>query len=150
MKFLDSLKTISPYEIILIIVFILYLISPIDTPTFVASFVDSPLGIITIFIITVSLFIYTNPILGILYIFVAYELMRRSSVFSGNTMNIEYTPSQMVKDIELKTMNPPQEKSLEEEIIDVRAPIGRSNEVEFVDSNFKPVADKLLYGASII
>lgn len=150
MKYLDSLKTISPYEIILFIVFIFYLISPIDMPTFVASFIDSPLGIIIIFIIAISLFIYTNPILGILFIFVAYELMRRSSVFSGNTPNIEYTPSQIVKDIEMRSMNPPQEKTLEEEIVEVRAPIGRSNEVEFVDSNFKPVADKLLYGASVI
>lgn len=150
MKFLDSLKTIKPFEIFLIIVFILFLILPFELPLLFASFIDSPLGIIAVFIITVSLFIYTNPLLGILFIFVAYELMRRSSLFSGHTSNLEYTPSQPVKDAELKAMNPPKQKSLEEEVIEVKAPIGKSNEIEFVSSDFKPVTDKILYGATVI
>jgi hypothetical protein len=150
MKFLDSLKTIQPFEIFLIIVFILFLILPFDLPFFITSFVDSPLGIIAVFIITVTLFIYTNPILGILFIFVAYELMRRSALFSGHTSNLQYTPTQRVKDSEMRAMNPPQQKSLEEEVIEVRAPIGKSNEIEFVDSDFKPVTDKILYGATVI
>lgn len=150
MKFLDSLKTIKPFEIFLIIVFILFLILPVEPPFFVASFVDSPLGIIAIFIITITLFIYTNPLLGILFIFVAYELMRKSALFSGHTMNLQYTPTQNVKDAELSAMNPPQQKTLEEEVIEVKAPIGKSNEIEFVTSDFKPVTDKILYGATVI
>lgn len=150
MKFVDSLKTISPFEIFLFIIFILYLILPFETPYLIASFVDSPLGIISIFIITISIFIYSNPILGILYIFVAYELMRRSSMFSGHTPNIQNTPTQRVKDAELHAMNPIQHKTLEEEVIELKAPIGKSNEIEFVDSEFKPVTDKIIYGASII
>jgi len=150
MKLSDSIKTISPLEIFIIIIFILYLIIPVETPLLIGSFIDSPLGIITLFIITISLFIYTNPILGILYIFVAYELMRRSTNTYGHLNIIQNTPSQLMKDIELTAMNPIQEKTLEEEIIEVRAPVGKSNEIEFVDSNFKPVSDKIIYGASVI
>jgi len=150
MKFIDSVNKSSPLEIILFIIFVLYIVFPFDTPPSIAYMVDSPLGMISIFCITVYLFFYTNPVLGILYIFVAYELLRRSSNVTGRTAIIEYTPSQAKKDVELKHMNPPVEKTLEEEIIDVRAPVGKSSSVEIVNSDFKPVADRIVSGASLI
>ena len=112
--------------------------------------VDSPLGMISIFCVTLYLFLYTNPVLGILYIFVAYELLRRSSNVTARSAIIQYVPSQSNKDAELKQMNPPVEKTLEEEMVDIRAPIGKSSAVEFVNSDFKPVADKIVNGASLI
>jgi hypothetical protein len=150
MKFIDSINKSSPLEILLFIIFVVYIVFPFDTPPSIAYMVDSPLGMISIFCITIYLFFYTNPVLGILYIFVAYELLRRSSNVTGRTAIIEYTPSQEKKDVELKQMNPPVEKTLEEEIIDVRAPVGKSSSVEIVNSDFKPVADRIVNGASLI
>jgi hypothetical protein len=150
MKLVNSFNTSSPLEIILIIVFILYIIFPIPTPDVIASSVDSSLGILSIFCVTIYLFLYTSPVLGILYILVAYELVRRSALVTARSAIIDYTPTQINKDVEMQRMNPPKQRTLEEDVIDMRAPIGQSPSVEFVDTSFQPVADSTYSGISLI
>jgi hypothetical protein len=62
---------------------------------------------------------------------------------------VENTPTQEKKDVDLRLMNPPKEKTIEEEVIEVRAPIGKSVPTEYINSSFKPVTDKL-EGASLV
>ncbi len=150
MNILQSIKSLPPLEIALFVVFILYIIFPFSTPSGVAYMIDSPLGIIVIFCVAVFLFTYTNPILGVLFIFVAYELIRRSSQSTGSTAIMEYTPTQAKKNVEMRAMNPPKETSLEEEIINSRAPVAVSPVVEFIGSDFKPVYDRIVDGASMV
>ena len=144
MKFTDFsrfLKFKSILEVLLFIVFDLYLVFPIGTPDFLASLVDSPLGMVVIFCVTLFLFLYTTPILGILYIFVAYELLRRSARTTGRTAYIQYTPTQEKRDSNMRAMNPPKETTLEEEVVSTMAPIGHSEPGRFIDTTFKPVAE---------
>lgn len=135
------LKFRSILEVLLFIIFVLYLVFPIGTPDFIAGMVDSPLGMVTLFCVTLFLFLYTNPILGILYIFVAYELLRRSSRTTGRTAYIQYTPTQEKRDANMRAMNPPNETTLEEEVVSTMAPVGHSEPSVFIDSTFKPVAE---------
>jgi uncharacterized membrane protein (DUF485 family) len=134
-------KSFSQLEIILLVTFILYIVLPIQTPDFLAGAVDSSLGMLTIFIVTIYLFFHVNPILAVVYIFVAYELLRRSANKTGRVTMIKYTPTQAKKDAELKAMNPPQPETLEEQVIQKMAPIGHSEPSIFTSSTFKPVAD---------
>jgi predicted membrane protein len=152
-------QKISTPEISLLVVFIIYILFPITTPAFMAPLVDSPLGYLSIFIITVLLFVYTSPLLGILYIFVAYELIRRSSTptmqqvaeYAPSKYTTEYMPThvpkamttQFEKDVDLILLNPTQESTLEEEIVQIRAPIGKSNVSPYSESSFKPVAENI-------
>jgi hypothetical protein len=149
MQVLNTIKSVTPLELSLIIIFILYIVFPFHTPSSLAGAVDSPLGMIVVFCVTLYLFMYTNPILGVLYIFVAYELFRRSSEVTARTAIIQYTPSQAKMDSEMQAMNPPQHKTLEEEMVEIRAPIGRNQIAPYVDSSFKPVADRV-DGASMV
>jgi hypothetical protein len=165
MDLLKSAKKFSPLEIGLLLVFIIYIIFPIQTPAAIRPLIDSPMGIVAVFLITVSLFVYTSPILGIVYIFVAYELLRRSSVPKQvaksrveDTRMTNYMPNhtpksipvnQFEKDMELRDLNPPKALTLEEEVIQQRAPIGKSEPVApYSESSFKPVADNVA-GASM-
>uniref|UniRef100_A0A6C0D8C8 Uncharacterized protein n=1 Tax=viral metagenome TaxID=1070528 RepID=A0A6C0D8C8_9ZZZZ len=152
MKIPAALSKMSIFEMVLFIGFILYIVLPIRTPVFLAPYIDSIFGMVVLFCITISLFVYTNPVLGVLYILVAYEVMRRSSSNKGNTKAIimEYTPSQATKDVSMHNMNPAIEKTVEEEVIEVRAPIGKSHPTEYIETSFKPVADKLMDGASMV
>ena len=150
MKFTEYFKAFSPLELSLLILFVLYIIFPLKTPESIASTVDSPLGMIVIFCVTVFLFLYSNPVLGVLYILVAYELIRRSTQVSPRTAMIRYTPSQAKKDDELAVLNPPQTATLEEEVVAQRAPIGKTMNLPYVESDFKPVADKLTVSASLL
>ena len=148
MKGLDSFKSLSPLEIVLLVVFVLFIIFPIKLPAMLATMVDCPLGFLSLFVITIYLFSYVNPVLGIIYIFVAYELLRRCSEITGKTAMIQYNPSQINKDKELEQMNPAKSITLEEEVIRIMAPA----QSQFIKgesaSNFKPVMDNLV-GASL-
>ena len=144
-------KSFSRLETILLVVFILYIVLPIQTPNFLAGAIDSSLGMLSIFIITVYLFFHVNPILAVVYIFVAYELLRRSCKITGQTPIVEYTPTQVKKDQYMKEMNPPTHVvSLEEEIIHQMAPIGKSDPTTYIDTSYKPIADKLMEGATLV
>ena len=143
MKFSDLYKNATSLEIALFLIFVVYLIFPIQTPAFMAGYVDSPLGMAVLFIVTIYLFFYSIPILGVLYIFVAYELLRRSSVVTGRTNIIKYTPSQEKKDVQMQAMNPPKDKTLEEDMVEKMNPLFNERKIVFEENSFKPVADKV-------
>lgn len=78
MKLPAILKSISLIEIVIIVIFILYIVFPVPTPNGIAPYIESPLGMVSILLILIYLFLKTNPILAVLFIFVGYELLRRS------------------------------------------------------------------------
>jgi len=119
-----------------------------------AGSISSPLGMLTMFVITVYLFFYTHPVLAVLYVFVAYELLNRSVTHSGPVPAVKYVPSNIprkknvdtdaapVSNIEnIQNVIPSEDKSLEEEIINKMAPIGHSEASVFTETSFKPVAN---------
>jgi len=136
-------KSLTQLEIALLVIFIIYIVLPIQTPNFLAGSVDSPLGMLVIFMVTVYLFFNVNPIVAVIYVFVAYELIRRSSNKPGRVNMVNYTPSQTTKDSEMKVMNPPKSSSLEEEVVEKMAPIGHSDISIYTNSSFKPVAENV-------
>jgi hypothetical protein len=82
----------SVAQVILGVLFVLYLIMDYPTPLLVASFVNSIVGKVIVLVIFLSLFFFSHPILGILGLFVAFELIRRASsqrggagLFSGSS-----------------------------------------------------------------
>jgi len=156
MNFNKLLKGIKLPEMLMIVIFALYLIFPVSTPSAVAPYIESPLGLLVIFCITVGLFIYSNPLLAVLYIFVAYTLLRRSASIKNVSRYIETTKTTSEKNREIKAqiaeVTPPHEEArtaqlgvtqpitLEEEVVNENAPIGRSEPVVFKQSSYKPVA----------
>jgi len=162
MKLPATFSRFSPVEIGLLIAFIGYIVFPISTPSAMKPLVDSPLGFVAVFIITIALFVYTNPILGIVYIFVAYELFRRSTKSKPLARREEEprmtqqmpqrepqpSQSQSTKDAQLRQMNPTVPKTLEEEMVAERAPIGHGSPVSYTESSFLTVANKVV-GASL-
>lgn len=139
----SAVKSLSNLELSVLVVFAIYLAMPIQMPAYVANMIDSPMGMLSIFLVTIYLFLYANPILAILYVFVAYEMLRRSSNVAGRVEMIPYTPSQIKKDAQMNAMNPPKATSLEEEIVEQMAPIGQSDLSVYTPSSFKPVAEKI-------
>jgi hypothetical protein len=160
MKVGKILQSLTVVEMVLFLIFILYLVFPIATPDSIATAINSPLGMMGSLIITIYLFFYTNPFLGILFIFVAYDLLRRSSrQISGKSNNnmfnsslnvspsqssyVQYTPSQDTKNMQLNEMNPASNTSLEEEVVKQMAPIGHSDINQYIESSFKPVTNDI-------
>jgi hypothetical protein len=163
MKYFSKLKNVSVLEIFVIAIFIVYLVFPIATPIIVAPYIESALGMIVLFCVVVFLFIYSNPILAVLFVFVAYELLRRSTkaIFSTPKVN-NYTrlsqPAEKIeKEVSITEVNTNttmgngvvDQTTLEEIVVAQMAPIGKSEPSNFITSTFKPVATTV-QGASPI
>jgi hypothetical protein len=143
MSYMNYLNKLSSIEKLLCTLFIIYIVLPIDSPDFIANMVDSPLGMASLFGTVVLLFCYTNPMVAILYIFVSYELLRRSSNATGKTAIVEHTPTQKNKDIKMEKMNPPKKETLEEEMVEKLAPVGHSDLSVYSTSSYSPVYENI-------
>ena len=156
----DVLKKLSSKEMIVMIAFILYIILPVATPSVLIPLINSYLGLVIIFAITVSLFVYSTSVLGILFLFVAYELLRRSSIVQPAYLDertlTQYIPNsepvsvttQSEKDADMKAMNPPADRSLEEEVVGSSVSV-MGHGFTFTETSFVPVADNVR-GASLL
>jgi hypothetical protein len=69
----------NPLEIVLAVLLVIFILSPIQPPSSIAGAVDSTLGIITVSILIVYLFVYSHSLLAILFVVAIFELVRRSS-----------------------------------------------------------------------
>ena len=154
MKFTMKLLE-SPLEYVLLLIFVIYLIFPVKFPPSISQFINSPLGMILV-VLLVAFTFYLNPILGILSVFVGYELLRRSMFVTKNENkinNIQHANdsiSQEQKDIQMQTMNPAVEKTLEEWVVEKMSPIGQNtpNDGKVVTS-FKPISTDI-HEASLV
>ena len=80
MDFKKLLNSISMLEKVLLVLFVIYLVTMVPTPAWFVPLINSSLGLVVLLIIVLYLLFYTTPVLGVLSLFVAYELLRRSSV----------------------------------------------------------------------
>jgi len=134
-------------ELILAILFIIYLILGLKTPEPIANIVDSLVGKIVIFIIVVSLFMHANPILAVLSLFVAFDLIRRSSMATGLDALQKYAPSEQKKSSQFTAFNQ-FPYTLEQEVVAKMAPIARSGS-SLSSASYKPLLENT-YDASPI
>ena len=149
MKLSDFTKALSPLEIAALVIFVIYIIFPFKSPAFLSGTVNTPIGLVVILVVTLYLFFYTNPILGVVYIFVAYELIRRSSLVrrgSADNYMIRSSPSEIQRAVEMEQMNPVRSVTLEDDVISKMAPAQVFHD-NTIDSGFKPVAERVV-GAS--
>jgi hypothetical protein len=155
-----ELKKFGVLDIVLLALFVIYIVFPIPSPQWLVPLVDSPFGMLVLFVVTLSLFVYRSPILGVLYIFVAYELLRRNhyatptSPIASETQYVvnrvpKAIPTQAEKNAELQTLNPPQSATLEEEIVSKDAPVGVSQLPVGMETAFHPANDKSSLGMSM-
>jgi hypothetical protein len=129
--------------------FIIYLVMDIYPPEIVASYIDTSIGMVGILLTTLYVFMNYSPVLGVVFLFVAYEIVRRSARVNNRVPMMMYTPSQAKKDAELASMNPPVAASLEEEVVEQMAPVGKSSLISYTMSEYKPVSSDI-HNASAI
>jgi hypothetical protein len=98
MELLNSLfskKNIG--QLILAILFIIFLLSNFSVPYSWAKLIDTKIGVVIIVVILILLVCYINPIVSILAVLVAYELMKRSTIMVNKNNLEDYYPVQEKK-----------------------------------------------------
>tara|TARA_B100001063_G_C16773638_1_gene563410 strand:- start:591 stop:1055 length:465 start_codon:yes stop_codon:yes gene_type:complete len=113
----------SPYENGLIVILTLYIILNIKTPNALADMIDSSIGNVIIVIIALSLFQTKNPILIVLGVVAAYELIRRSSISTGTYAMQHQIVNENNKEKAMKEFNTNNHDSLEHEMVDNIIPL---------------------------
>ena len=146
-SFSSLLKKTHKGELLLAIIFIIYLILGYKTPQPIAILVDNIIGKVVIFVVVIYMFLYANPILAVLTLFVAFDLMRRSSLSAGNSTLSAYIPCEDNKMSQFTAFNQ-FPYTLEQEVVKKMAPIIQSGSV-LTKPSFSPMLEKL-YDASPI
>jgi hypothetical protein len=145
MKTSSLFKKENTGEIVLAILFIIYLIMGYKTPEPVAGMLDSLVGKIVMFVIVIYMFMNHHAVLAVLALFVAFDLIRRSSVTTGDTMSInqviEYAPSEQNKTSQFTAFNQ-FPYTLEQEVIKKMAPVVKPGS-SISKASYKPVLEQL-------
>jgi hypothetical protein len=130
-------------ELVLFILFVIYLVMGYPTPEPVAVVVNSFVGKIFLFFIVFYLFLYKNPVLAVLSLFVLIDLIRRSAFYNKDmTTRIESILNPGCTDGAEMSQYPFTKfnqfpYTLEQEVVKKMAPIVQSGSV-LTKPSFKP------------
>ena len=98
MEFINNLfEKRNMSQLMLVVLFIIYLIMGYKIPDQLARVIDSSAGKIVVALIALLLFGYSNPILGVLGILVAYHLIKGSSEKTGMAALEQFYPTEEKK-----------------------------------------------------
>jgi hypothetical protein len=125
-------------QLVLVILFLIYLILGLKMPDSVANIIDSSLGKIVVCIAALLLFGYSNPILGVLGILVAYQLIKSSSEKTGMAALEKYYPTEEKK---WSPFTPTHQfpYTLEQEVVKQMA--SQKFNANFVKAPYRPILD---------
>jgi hypothetical protein len=136
---MELLKMKTQGEWALFALFIIYVLLGLRMPETVATLIDSLFGRIALFGAVVYLFLYSNPILAVLAVYVAYDLIQRSSVTTGIDALKQYAPSEEKKSSQFSAFNQ-FPYTLEQEMVAKMAPMVRSG-FSLNQATFKPMLE---------
>jgi hypothetical protein len=139
--FSELFKKENMSQLALAVLFIIYLIMGYKTPDVVANVVDTLVGKIVIFITVITLFMHANPILAVLALFVAFDLMRRSSASTGIDALKKYLPTEEKKMSQFTAFNQ-YPYTLEQEVVKKMAPIIQSGS-SLSKASYMPILENL-------
>jgi len=128
-------------ELFLSVLLVIYLVMGFKTPDSVANVIDTLVGKVIIFIVVVYLFAYYHPILAVLALFVAFDLIRRSTLTTGLDALQRFVPTEQKKVSHFTAFNQ-FPYTLEQEVVAKMAPIMQSGS-SITQASFKPLLENL-------
>lgn len=113
-KAYNNFVNFKPYEVVLVVLLVLYLISGISTPYSVSPYVNNYFMYLSLVALSFLLYLYGNPLVALVFLFTSYIFIQRSKYTSHELIK----PSQNKTDSNLKKLNSNlKDKTLEEEIV---------------------------------
>lgn len=148
---MDTFRTLmreeKQHEMVIFVLLILYIVFTPAVPYALAEYAESTAGQVIVVILAITLFLSTNPVVGILGFLAAYEFIRRASRVTGVYGIETFSPTEQKKKEVMTAMNPAPVKTLEEELVDTLVPISPNDNIGLTDGgSFQPVLGDL-YGA---
>lgn len=135
---MDLFKRENISQLLLVILFIIYLVAGYNTPEPISTFLQQPYGKAAILLLAISLFM-ANPVLGIVGVLVALTMIQKSKVEQDHIRY--YNPSEPKKNAHYSSFNhfP---YTLEQEVIKKMAPLSQQG-LMLDRPSYKPKLDHL-------
>jgi hypothetical protein len=107
MRLLDKItKDMKQSDIVVSAILLLYILMDFKPPVSIAIFIDENiLAQMAIYGLALGVFMYYNPIVGVIALFAANEVVKRSKVSTGGQAVFKYLPSQDKMDNTLTALN---------------------------------------------
>jgi len=131
-------KPLKKIEIVTLVIFLVFLFFPFRIPASLASLINSPLGFLVIFVIIVFLFVKAHPAVAVLYLLVAYELVRRSGSSEPRPSSIQSAASKT--EIQMNSINGTAELENTEKTLNVYNESVPST-MNVYDHNYAPIGE---------
>ncbi len=109
-------------ENVVLVLLVVFVVGNFSVPSEVASFVNTLPGSTALLLVTVAL-LYFKPVLGVVALIAAFELLRRTG---GLQTDLDFIPSEEKKDAEFDAMND-FPLTLEEEVVANMVPMSTEN-----------------------
>ena len=104
-KSFDHLVSENPSQLILGVIFVLYILLNVQTPSVLAEPIDTLFGKVLVIAVAAVIFMKTNPVVGVLGFVVAYQLIKTASVSTGTYAMKHFLPSEESKMQEMQSFN---------------------------------------------
>ena len=104
-KSVNNLVSEKPSHLILGVFFFIYILTNVQTPEFLATFIDNIFGKVLIVAFAAVIFMKTNPVIGVLGFVVAYQMIKTASIATGTYAMKHYLPSESSKMNDLRKFN---------------------------------------------
>ena len=127
----------STQEVVLGALFIVYFVLGYPIPESIAEHLDTLVGQVSVFAIVFLLFVSSNPIIGVLGLLVAIDIIRRSSEATGSDAIAKYLPSENNKMSEFNAYNQ-FPYTLEQEMVKIRTV---NQDSSLPPASYKPVLE---------
>ena len=132
-------------DIILSLLFVVYLLIGTKTPLFIANGVNTMMGKFVLLFIAIFFFMYANPIVSVLLLIVIYELIIRSKQYVNTSYQqglkslaqfpvdttLIYCPDNTMKEIP---------RTLEQDVVEQMAPLCSTNN-QMLKASYKPMLE---------
>lgn len=142
MIYMQSVKALfkqqNSTQLMIVVVLLIYILVDVKTPDSLAELIDNVYGQIVIILGALALFSNCHPLVGVLALFAAYQLIVRSSKATGTFAVDNVMPSEENKYEEMIEQNViPQ--TLEEEVVKNMVPLVR--DLPNGEQSYKPILD---------
>jgi hypothetical protein len=137
--FKDLLTKKHMPELVLTVLFVIYLVMGYQVPDTIANVIDTTFGKIMVVLVALMLFAYSNPVLGVLALLVSYQLVKGSSIRTGMAGLETYYPTEAKKWSPFTSTNQ-FPYTLEQEI--VKKMTTQKFNTEYVKAPFRPTLDE--------
>ena len=117
----ELMKAEKRHQLVLGALFLVYIIFHINTPHSLALLIDNLYGTVIAVFLALTLFFAVNPVIAVLGLIAAIELLCRSKITTGSSAMVDKLPTEERKAFDMKAQN--QFPNFEEEVIKNRAPL---------------------------